>query len=92
MKKLSLLNIEVCRDTMHAWQYHTARKMGRSYERSLLCLNCGTIKTQLLDSKGHILKTNYRYPAGYVRAKGSGRFTAEDRAQFRLSHLKELTR
>lgn len=89
--KQTLLNLNhvMCRDNAHAWSYHTARKVGRQYERSLLCTRCSTIKTQLLDSRGVILKTGYSYPENYVRPKGSGRLTRDDRAQLRILTLKE---
>ena len=55
-----------CRDTGHAWSYHTARRTTTGYQRTLRCIQCETIKSQELDKQGYILKTSYSYPEKYA--------------------------
>lgn len=76
----------LCRDLMHAWQPATAFRNGREYIRELRCTRCGTVKVQALDLDGYILRSEYRYPKGYVNP-GGGRVTKEVRAELRTANL-----
>lgn len=79
----------ICRDLAHMWAHSTVRRTAGEYERILLCSRCDTIKIQTIDTSGHIVRSRYQYPEAYVRPKGLGRITAEERATIRLAVLKE---
>lgn len=76
----------LCRDLTHAWQPSTAFRNGAEYIRELRCIRCSTVKVQTLSLHGYILRSEYRYAAGYVRSSG-GRLTREDRAELRTANL-----
>lgn len=78
----------LCRDLSHSWGAYTAIKIGRRFERALMCDRCDTIKIQVLDNRGRILSTKYRYPQDYLR-KGHGRLNAEMRAAIRLLTIQQ---
>ena len=78
----------LCRDLMHAWQPSTAYRLEREYIRELQCVRCSTVKAQTIDHDGYILRSEYRYPAGYINPSG-GRMTKEFRAELRTTNLAE---
>ncbi len=80
----------ICRDISHLWTAFTARRTGRFIVRVLQCGRCETRKIQKLNSKGYILSTRYEYPAAYVRPKGMGRMTKDDRAMVRVATFKAI--
>lgn len=82
------VNHAFCRDLSHSWGAYTAIKIGRRFERALMCDRCDTIKIQLLDNRGRILTSKYRYPQDYLR-KGHGRLNAEMRAAIRLLTIQQ---
>lgn len=80
----------VCRDLSHAWEPLTARRTPTGFERTLECGSCGTLKVQSLDKQGFIIKTRMRYDASYLRPKGAGPLTRDDKAKLRLAVTKEI--
>lgn len=81
----------ICRDISHLWTAFTARRTGRVIERVLQCGRCETRKIQKLSPRGYILSSRYEYPAAYVRPKGMGRMTKDDRAKVRVATLKTIS-
>lgn len=80
---------DLCRDLQHAWTPVDAWREGKTFVETLRCTRCNTRKDRTYSQKGEIIpgKSNLRYPSGYLRPKGSGRFTAEDRAALRIHRL-----
>lgn len=76
----------LCRDLQHTWEPATARREKKCYVRTLRCGRCGTVKEQVLDQDGYILKSMMTYPDGYIRP-GEGRFTKDDRAILRVRNI-----
>jgi hypothetical protein len=80
----------ICRDTTfgHDWKKLTARRAGKAFVRVLQCRNCGNQKEQHIDSRGFIAKSKPIYVnKNYLRPPGSGRMTAADNAEVRLTNL-----
>jgi hypothetical protein len=61
-----------CRELGHTWRPRTVSRSadGRGYERTLLCASCRTVRLQVLDGSCHVVSNSYRYPDGYLAAKG----------------------
>lgn len=57
-----------CRELGHVWRPNTVSydDKSRTYDRSLRCTSCRTIRTQVLDSHGHVIRNGYKYPDGYL--------------------------
>lgn len=57
-----------CRELGHVWRPHTVTfdELARCYERSLRCTSCRTVRSQVLDARGHVIRNSYRYPDGYL--------------------------
>jgi hypothetical protein len=57
-----------CRELGHRWAPLTVSwdAGARAYDRQLRCSNCRTIRKQVLDSSGHVLRNGYDYAAGYL--------------------------
>ena len=57
-----------CRELNHVWRPYTVQwdAKSKSYHRQMRCTSCRTIRTQLLDSRGHVLSNSYKYPDGYL--------------------------
>lgn len=57
-----------CRELGHVWRPWTVTWEGssRSYFRELRCSSCHTVRSQTLDSTGHVIANSYRYPDGYL--------------------------
>jgi hypothetical protein len=75
-----------CRDFGHAWRPFDVRVVRKYQEihRVFKCLHeCGTERTQVLSVDGHILRSWYAYPDGYV-LPGIGRLNTDDRARIRV--------
>lgn len=65
-----------CRELGHTWTPLTASwdRSARAYDRQLRCKMCRSIRKQLLDSSGHVIRNGYDYSDGYLAkhvAKGS---------------------
>jgi len=80
-----------CRDLMHPWVPHRARRVGRAYERTLFCPRCTAEKDQQIDSQGTIVSSRIRYPEGYVM-KGVGHLRSDARAELRLASIQGQVR
>lgn len=81
-----------CRELGHSWGNYTAsyEKKTRCYHRVLICITCGTERTQVLDSRGEVLQNKYAYIEGYlakgvVNDEGNARVP---RSTFRIAALK----
>lgn len=78
-----------CRADGHGpWRALTARwddEVG-CYERRRRCGNCGTVKPQILDSQGFIIKVSrgYEYPDGYLATDVDLPSLSEQKAAYRL--------
>jgi len=59
-----------CRELGHVWRPLTVSfdESARAYERALRCSSCRTIRSQVLDSSGHVIRNSYKYPDGYLAA------------------------
>lgn len=57
-----------CRELGHTWKHNTVSydEKARCYDRSLRCSSCRTIRVQVLDSRGHVIRNGYKYPDGYL--------------------------
>ena len=66
-----------CRELGHVWAALTASwdKSSRTFDRSLKCRNCPTIRRQVLTERGHVVANSYRYPPGYLATE------VQDRSQ-----------
>jgi len=90
-----------CRDQGHTWAAHTVRVLtnrGRvvAYERTMKCRSCKSERTQLLDSRGGILRNGYHYTDGYLAdhvQRGFGRevFRMESLSRFVEQHPEAVT-
>lgn len=74
-----------CRDFQHMWRPMGCRYQVKTqtYERSLKCERCDTVKSQVLSRTGAVLGTKYEYADGYT-TKGNGRMGSEARDALRL--------
>lgn len=78
----------MCRDLGHVWRSYTARLTSEStYERTMQCERCGTLRHQECSASGAVLGNGYSYEAGYLAPKNTGRLTSGDRDALRLSSL-----
>lgn len=80
-----------CRELGHEWRHHTAEydRKARVYDRALRCRNCGTVRRQVLDQRGHVLRNGYTYPEGYLTTKVQNR-EGLSRDVFRLEALSRI--
>lgn len=83
-----------CRDSSihHSWDPYTAKRVAEGIERNLICRRCTTIKSQILDNEGYVIRTRMKYPEGYLRPAGSGRITADDNARMRVNTAAQMIR
>lgn len=60
-----------CRELGHKWKPWTVQwdRQAKAYDRQLRCTSCKTIRKQVLDSSGHVLRNSYEYPDGYLAGK-----------------------
>ena len=77
-----------CRELGHEWRDHTVAwdRKARVFDRALRCRNCGTIRRQVLDRRGHVLRNGYTYADGYLASKVMNR-EGLTRDVFRLEAL-----
>src|SRR4051812_44403686 len=56
-----------CRALGHNWRPHTAEydQAAGTYDRTLRCSNCRTLRHQVLSSLGGVLSNGYTWPDGY---------------------------
>ena len=59
-----------CRELGHTWRPFTVQydAKARAYDRQLRCSNCHTIRKQVLDRRGHVIRNGYKYVEGYLAA------------------------
>lgn len=78
----------LCRDLGHTWRPYTARITGsNTYERTMRCGRCKTLRHQSLSISGAILGGGYKYEEGYLAPKDTGRLTSGDRDHLRLESV-----
>ena len=60
-----------CRELGHKWKPWTVNwdRKQRCYDRRLRCSSCKTVRKQVLDSRGAVLKNSYEYPDGYLAGR-----------------------
>jgi hypothetical protein len=77
-----------CRELGHEWRDHTVAfdQKARVFDRALRCRSCGTIRRQILDRRGHVIRNGYQYADGYLASKVLNR-TDLSRDVFRLEAL-----
>jgi hypothetical protein len=87
-------NYIACRADGHGpWRALTARwdRKARVYDRRRRCGNCGTVKPQMLDAQGYILKMQrggYGYPEGYLATNVDLPSIGEQKATYRLAAVR----
>lgn len=76
-----------CRELGHVWDPLTVSwdSGARAYDRSLRCRMCRSIRKQLLDGSGHVLRNGYDYASGYLAEHVEKGSTSRD--VFRLEAL-----
>lgn len=57
-----------CRELGHTWRAWTVDydKKARCYDRSLRCSSCQSVRHELLDTQGTVLRSSYTYAKGYL--------------------------
>lgn len=57
-----------CRELGHTWRAWTVTwdRKARCYDRALRCSSCQSVRHELLDSTGDVLRSGYRYSKGYL--------------------------
>lgn len=77
-----------CRDYGHSWRPHHARWLPseHAYEQTLRCARCRTIRERVLDSRGQVIASQYKYPKHYLVA-GLGRLASEERGLIRVASI-----
>jgi hypothetical protein len=77
-----------CRELGHEWRDHTVNwdTKARVFDRALRCRNCGSIRRQTLDRRGHVIRNGYNYTEGYLATKVVNR-EGLSRDVFRLEAL-----
>lgn len=77
-----------CRELGHEWRDHTVTwdQSARVFDRALRCRNCGTLRRQVLDRAGHVIRNGYTYADGYLASKVMNR-EGLSRDVFRLEAL-----
>lgn len=80
-----------CRELGHEWRHHTASfdRKERVFDRALRCRNCGTVRRQVLNTTGHVLRNGYVYTEGYLATKVVNR-EGLSRDVFRLEALTRI--
>ena len=76
----------LCRDLQHSWAPYTAKRNVDGIIRVLNCVRCDALKEQHLDREGYILRSDMKYPPGYLRP-GEGRLTRDERANLRVRNM-----
>jgi hypothetical protein len=80
-----------CRELGHEWRHHTATwdEKARVFDRALRCRNCGSVRRQVLDRRGHVIRNGYNYAEGYLATKVMNR-EGLSRDVFRLEALTRI--
>jgi hypothetical protein len=80
-----------CRELGHEWRHHTAEydPKAQIFDRALRCRNCGTVRVQVLNRHGHVLRNGYKYTDGYLATKVMNR-EGLSRDVFRLEALTRI--
>jgi len=80
-----------CRELGHEWRHHTATydPKARLFDRNLRCRNCGTVRVQVLNQHGHVIRNGYKYTEGYLATKVMNR-EGLSRDVFRLEALTRI--
>jgi hypothetical protein len=79
-----------CRDFAHSWRPYTAsRNDDSTYEQTLRCSRCKTLRIRTLNHRGAVLSSTYDYADGYV-IKGLGRIAGAEKDHLRLVSIKQL--
>jgi hypothetical protein len=79
-----------CRELGHTWRSWTVTwdKRAKCYDRSLRCSSCHTVRHQVLDSSGLVLRNRYTYAEGYLAPTAlAGQV---DRALFRMESIQRF--
>ena len=58
----------------------------RVFDRSLVCQSCRSVRRQVLDRRGHVIRNGYKYADGYLATKVLNR-EGLSRDVFRLEAL-----
>jgi hypothetical protein len=76
-----------CRDFGHNWRRHgVAANNDGTFDRSLRCGQCGTLRIMVLSNRGMVLSSRYEHPDGYL-TKGLGRVTGEGKGLLRIEAI-----
>jgi hypothetical protein len=79
-----------CRAGNHSWRPRNASRIRGGYKRLEFCGNkCGCERYQELDRWGQVLRTNIRYPKGYL-LKGIGRLTGMAKGAVRVEAIERI--
>lgn len=57
-----------CRELGHTWRAWTVTydRKARCYDRALRCSSCQSVRHELLDGSGAVLRSGYTYAKGYL--------------------------
>lgn len=85
-----------CRTLGHSWSYDSITKQGGNGEpvqhrQELTCSRCPVTKTQVLNTRGEIVSSNYWYPSDY-KFTAAGGPNRHDRAAMRMRVVKSSRR
>lgn len=77
-----------CRELGHVWRDSTVTwdAQARVFDRSLVCQSCRSVRRQVLDRRGHVIRNGYNYADGYLATKVLNR-DGLSRDTFRLEAL-----
>ena len=82
-----------CRDFGHMWSNQNTNVKQDSYSKLfheiMLCPRCHTTKHRVINMRGELIDTSYRYPEGYL-IPHFGRMPKDVRADMRLALVKIL--
>lgn len=76
----------MCRDLGHYWQPYAVERVAREWRETLSCGRCSTSRIRLLDDRGQVVSSSYKYADGYARV-GLGPWTVDLRASVRIASL-----
>lgn len=78
-----------CRDFGHAWvPYHAEREPTGFFELCSCARYCGNEMIRHYNRRGEIIKRTMLYDPNYLRPKGSGFMSKQERAKLRIVRLK----
>lgn len=77
-----------CRELGHVWRDSTVKwdPKARVFDRGLVCQSCRSVRRQVLDRRGHVIRNGYVYADGYLATKVLNR-EGLNRDTFRLEAL-----